>query len=321
MVKNDRLVWADVTRGLAIFLVLFVHTAVFPAKAGIANPITLTLLSISRLGVPLFVLLSGSLLLVKSESYGVFVKKRISRLVKPWFFWSVIITLDQMIIFHRPVNNLAGLLALFRSIFVPVWFVPMLLGLYLLTPALRILVKNAGQIDVFLICLWWFGGLSILPFLRNTAAFPMVSDNGIVRQVVQFSGYFLGGWWLSKASRKVHKFFWAAGIAGWILTLYKSNADLNFLNYLAPGVVLMAGGGFSGLLTLGPYLSGKINSGIKNVLALISQTTLGIYFVHPLILQTRLIPEGLFGTGLLFLISFGVIYGLQKIAPIRSWVA
>ena len=91
---------ADLIRSVALFLVILLHSAVEPHpivtqpdQAEVIRWWTVTVYdTISQPGVPLFVMISGALLLrpSKSESMKVFFKKRLNRMVLPFLFWSTI---------------------------------------------------------------------------------------------------------------------------------------------------------------------------------------------------------------------------------------
>lgn len=307
MKPKNRWVWVDAARVLAIYLVIVVHTS--------ANlPI------FSRLGVPLFVMLSGAMLLTKNESYSDFWSKRLLRLLKPWMFWALVITLFEIFIKKTVYNSFLGLL---RFNFVKIWFVPMLFGLYLLTPALRILVKRARMADLWWLIGLWFITISIWPYFRNTAAFPLVSDNGLVRQVVQFSGYYLLGWVMIRQNwwgKNVNAALMAVGI---LITAIASRTNIEFLNYLAPGIILLSMGVFGLLTNMKIYIQKTVKGKKAEILAITSKTSLGVYFTHPLILY--LIPLNIYFGGwisafLLLVISVVMILILQMVPGLKKWV-
>ena len=85
----------DIVRAVAIFMVICIHSL------GLVNDalptgdeearMTNAVMTIVYGGVPLFVMLSGALLLGKDEPIGVFFRKRMGRVLWPFLFWSVIV--------------------------------------------------------------------------------------------------------------------------------------------------------------------------------------------------------------------------------------
>ena len=70
LLKNERIFYLDELRAIAILLVLLAHTIkYFPVNIDyLTSPTLLSYLAISRMGVPLFFMLSGALLLNKNDS-------------------------------------------------------------------------------------------------------------------------------------------------------------------------------------------------------------------------------------------------------------
>ena len=94
--QRDFMVWADNTRILAILAVIFLHVA----ATGVENAddlgssqwwIANVYDSLVRWSVPVFVMLSGALLLSgnKTESIFAFYRKRAAKLLVPLVFWSL----------------------------------------------------------------------------------------------------------------------------------------------------------------------------------------------------------------------------------------
>ena len=90
----------DLIRTVAIFLIILVHANNFPyTLSGNITPTASfnwwtvnTYAAIGNLGVPLFVMLSGALLLDPAkceEPMRVFFKKRIERIGLPMIFWTI----------------------------------------------------------------------------------------------------------------------------------------------------------------------------------------------------------------------------------------
>jgi surface polysaccharide O-acyltransferase-like enzyme len=93
--RNDRLLWVDITRIIAIIAVVAIH--VEDAYIFSWNKISMIDWWISniysgmiRFPVPLFIILSGYLLLDKQEDDRIFFSKRFSKVVIPLVAWSMI---------------------------------------------------------------------------------------------------------------------------------------------------------------------------------------------------------------------------------------
>lgn len=96
MQTRQRIVWADLLRFIAIFMVICSHSADpfnVSAEARLNPEFNFwgsAYGSFFRPCVPLFAMLTGMLLLPVKQSMGAFYKKRITRVLVPLVIWSVI---------------------------------------------------------------------------------------------------------------------------------------------------------------------------------------------------------------------------------------
>ena len=299
--------------------------------------------AISVTCVPLFVLLSGSLLLQKKEDYKTFFRKRLGRLLLPWFFWTMVYV--GISLYTLPPTDTVSILKLFLKTITSFWFLPMIVGLYLITPALRIFVHSARLKDILLIVVFWFMLVAFLPYHHSTPAFPMHPDTGMLRQVINYFGYFLIGYMVFANKNSKNWFVQGSllltvGIAWTALGIYdqsfRSNGVLvnHFYNYIAPGVVVSSVGLFILLYAWGSKLEKKISNNARSLIVAFSGASLGVYFLHTLMQRFFVLLNGKsyfvtlnpvvdnFINGfILFVATFVVIYLLQQIPMLRRLVA
>lgn len=284
MSKNfaTRTIWLDVVRILAIYFVVLVHSLGAAASNTPLSP------AFASTCVPLFVILSGALLLNKQESYSSFYKKRFLRLGLPWATWTVIYVLIKL--FQNPSLDFSNALSLFSTTFTSFWFLPMIAGIYLITPALRIFAKGAKSRDFVLLIILWFLSLSVLPYYKNSMAFPFFVDDGIVRQVFTYLGYFLLGAVLIRIKLprlRILLALLAAGISLSIINYYLRTINNQLspsfsFSYIFPGIVIASTALFASIRALGDRL-GKLKPWAKSLIFSLSTASLGIYFVHGLL--------------------------------------
>ena len=156
----------DILRVLACYLVIQVHTGEFyyigeggtvlsgtsPFWVGILN-------SVCRASVPLFVMISGFLLLPLKEEMGVFFRKRFTRVAIPFIVWCILYALywagkgqtnwaqAGINILHIPVN--------FGVEVGHLWYIYMLIGLYLFAPIISPWIKSASRKNMeFYLVIW-----------------------------------------------------------------------------------------------------------------------------------------------------------------------
>lgn len=340
--KEERKVWADLLRIVAIYLVLVVHMSIVPTQISLGAIPTFALYAIAKTCVPLFVMLSGALLLTKQEAYDVFFKKRFLRILLPWLTWTMVYTV--VIVLSLQHVSPIQFLQTFKVTLVSFWFLPMIAGLYLLTPSIRIFVHHANRRELCFLIVLWFVTISFLPFVRDSLAFPRHVDNSILRQIVSYSGYFLLGYVLTlfrpfKEALFFALFLFLLGLVWTVDAVYGQSWSNNgkvvesYFNYISPSIVVLSTGLFSLLLLLGYTLQTHLSSPQKFWLQTVSGATLGIYFIEFLLQQgvthfyTKY-PISYFYPGinnilnglLFFILSFIAIYLLQKIPHIKRLI-
>jgi surface polysaccharide O-acyltransferase-like enzyme len=173
--RGPVIVWLDNTRILAIFAVVFLHVAA-DIVTGVDNLNSMQWWTgniydaLVRWCVPVFVMLSGALLLSeeKDESISVFYRKRAARLLIPILFWSIVFfswSLLKGIAKGHPhslsyfVNRLVS-----GTPYPHMWFLYMILGLYFSTPFIRLIIRHTSknELCLFVIILFYLSATNIL---------------------------------------------------------------------------------------------------------------------------------------------------------------
>lgn len=142
--KPTRNVALDLIRVVAIVLVLWQHASEYyyigdNLSVIHANiPLLTWMNSVARICVPLFVMISGYLLLPVSTSTATFFRRRFTRILFPWVFWCVAYAVYFML---RSGDGIATCIASVCRIPLNygvevghLWYIYMLIGVYLLAP-------------------------------------------------------------------------------------------------------------------------------------------------------------------------------------------
>ncbi|MGW8289404.1 MAG: acyltransferase, partial [Candidatus Bathyarchaeia archaeon] len=143
----------DLIRTVAIVLVIVLHASTETVTvADQMSPEGVTLWwttniydSLARPAVPLFVMLSGALLLQPAkldEPLGVFFKKRLNRIALPFLFWGIAYFAWRAFVNGETLTANSILQGVLTGPYNHFWFLYLLVGLYLLTPVLRVLVAH-----------------------------------------------------------------------------------------------------------------------------------------------------------------------------------
>ena len=206
--------------------------------------------SIGRLGVPLFLILTGALLLQPSkfgEPLGVFFKKRLARIGLPFIFWGAAFFAWDFLVVHQinsqPITSSSIIQGILTGPYYQFWYLYLLLGLYLVTPILRVIMAYADRNLVKYILVLWFLGASVIPVVDLLTPYRLDSN---VLTFTGYAGYFiLGAYLLTVQMRRWSiAFFMCLGIALTAIGTYVIAATVGgtemyfFQQYLSPTIIL-----------------------------------------------------------------------------------
>src|SRR5471030_1264351 len=166
--KHQNIDWINNLRVIALFAVIVLHTsAVLLAQYGkvpLNDWLTADIYNaIVRFAVPVFVMITGALLLHREYELGDFFKKRLSRVVTPFLFWSLVYIgyswYNDEISFGADVwvNTKQVLHLLKYGSSYHLWYVYMLIGLYFVIPVIGKFVRNATENEILYFLVIWFG--------------------------------------------------------------------------------------------------------------------------------------------------------------------
>lgn len=239
--KNQHIVWLDVVRFIAMFTVVCCHcTDPFNFYPGTAPNIGEIKLwgaiygSVLRPCVPLFVMITGALLLPVRGDASTFYKKRIPRVFYPFLIWSVLYNLfpwitgllglnPQIILDFFPYAgeevmrqsfsvSLEYILMIpfnFPILAVHMWYIYLLIGLYLYLPVFSAWVEKASERAKLMFLLAW-GVTLLLPYYYQFVSnylWGTCSWNsfGMLYAFAGFNGYLLLGHYLKNLEWSLKK--------------------------------------------------------------------------------------------------------------------
>ena len=239
--KNQHIVWLDVVRFIAMFTVVCCHcTDPFNFYPGTAPNIGEIKLwgaiygSVLRPCVPLFVMITGALLLPVRGDASTFYKKRIPRVFYPFLIWSVLYNLfpwitgllglnPQIILDFFPYAgeevmqqsfsvSLEYILMIpfnFSILAVHMWYIYLLIGLYLYLPVFSAWVEKSSERAKLMFLLAW-GVTLLLPYYYQFVSnylWGTCSWNsfGMLYAFAGFNGYLLLGHYLKNLEWSLKK--------------------------------------------------------------------------------------------------------------------
>ncbi len=147
--------------------------------------------------VPIFILLSGALLLdpQRSDTAGEFYRRRLWRIGIPFLFWCVFYLAYRKVVLGAPQSAMGAVRAMLAGTpFYHMHFLYILLGLYVFTPVFRVFVRHA---EAGLLAVAAVGALACAA--ADEAVGSVIGGNSVssaFARFVPFIGYYLAGYWL-----------------------------------------------------------------------------------------------------------------------------
>ncbi|MBL0359093.1 MAG: acyltransferase family protein [Chitinophagaceae bacterium] len=288
--------WMNQLRALATFAVVLLHVAApVLSQYGVINNANWMVGNIYdsmvRFCVPVFLMLTGALLLPKKIELTDFLKRRFARILLPFIFWSCIYILIKLLAKWKSGEH-PDIISLGKYIFIQFrdgaslhfWYVYMIIGIYLFIPVLCKWINNSSQKEVlYFIIIWLMLIMMNIPMLTK---FKPAID---LTYFAGFIGYPVLGYYLTKYFNYKNAGKWAlvliiAGITVTITGTYWATKKMGvfeeyFFGYLSPNVLLAATGIFL-FFRSSQFSNGKLNTATN----FISKYSYGIYLSHVLVL-------------------------------------
>ncbi len=220
--------WIDLLKVIAVFMMIAVHCTdnVTPAERSETwyNLWGSIYGSLMRPAIPLFVMVTGVLLLPIKMEITTFYRKRLMRLVVPFLVWSLLYnlfpwftgifgfepsTINDFFAWVAPsqelgdaLHHIAMIPLTFSYFAVQMWYVFALIGIYLYMPFFSAWVKNASLKEQHIFLGLWFVSLFI-PYLRQYVVADLWgvcswNEFGMLYSFAGFNGYLLLGYYLTQ---------------------------------------------------------------------------------------------------------------------------
>ena len=326
--KKERIFYYDFLRAFAIIAVIICHVDHFfgPLVGTTQIVAQMTFHDIGRIGVPIFLMISGALILNRPyPDLTEFLKKRFTRIIYPFIFW-IILILAQLQYYRY---NEAFLWNTFIGEPSITWYFWVLIGIYLFLPVLNSFVKEYGESGLKYFLSIWF----ILMILKTFNAYPLWT-NFDLSYFAGYVGYPVLGYYLANKEFKISDS--KVCLLG-LITLIASLSVFVYLNYFNSPYISMIYQNVpiifmgTGLFLFVKYLDklNKFNSIKDNFIgkAIISLSvcSYGMYFSHVLVVKflSYYNPHSLLMFPVMFvliiLLSWLLPYVLSKIPYVKTF--
>ncbi len=331
--------WIESLRTLACIMVILLHVSgPWLYKLNGVNAFTWSSValihSFTRFCVPVFLMITGTLLLKQNTSVLDFYKIRFSRILKPLLFWSIVYILIY-VLFDFILGKSTSVFKVFEFAFdslihgaaYHLWYMYLLIALYIFIPFSSKIIQAIHIKYLLLVLITWFAMLSLAQYYESNQYLQAF------RFYLGYFGYLVLGYFLNNL--KMSKQFGISisivllilGLASTFIPAYNNyiHQNINMLNrsfyYLNTNVVVLA---------IGIFLFFKNIEFKSNLISKISKHSFGIYFIHLIfimllnkILAVSELPILLYiliFSGAVLLLSYFSIYYLCKIKFLEKYI-
>ena len=293
----------DILRIFAFVFIVMLHT--LNRQYGLA--VWMSGYAVISIGVNLFIMISGYLLLDRTETVKEFFRKRFFSILPLFIIFNII----YIYFYNHSFITI-------KKISAPhFWYIYMILGLYLLTPWLRKVLQYAEKETFYVVVLWFLCNVfnPYMQFFR----FPKIPFSHF--PITGFIGYYILGYYLKKYRYKLEKipFICVIGvyITGFLISVLSTkyvlvttgNRISDFFDKNSLGTFFMSVSFFIFWI--------KFNFKNRNkVIRMISDSTYFAYLIHIIILHyvIKISDEMIFKSVATIIVSIitGILYNYIK---------
>ncbi|MFD2177600.1 acyltransferase [Veronia pacifica] len=304
----NRVFFLDLLRTIAILGVIAIHiTGYFVTNYQTYEGVTWwfanVLNSTSRFAIPIFLMLSGALLLngKLDEDPLTVAKRRIIKLGIPFIIWSIIYTLYKYLMFETQSLSVIDLakkaIVEFASndVYSHLWFMYVITAIYLVSPFIHRAVYGAQEMEIrYLLILWFvvtvclFTIQQVYAHFNNGFRYPLVNID--IPIAAEHTGYFILGYYLYRfdmPSQWRNVFYWMGGLsllvtplATFLMTVDAGQLVESFYHPFAITNLFTS----TALFLVCKHRSWEgLPDKLRVLIVSISAATFGIYFIHMIV--------------------------------------
>lgn len=297
--ETTRVYFFDMLKIISCFAVIILHVAALQFDQYAPTTFEWNVFnffdSCVRFAVPVFVMVSGALFLNGEKEIDIrkLYKKNILRLLTAYLFFTVLYAIYTFYTTNGFIHVKEIMKNSILSSHYHLWYIPMLIGIYMCVPFLKVMTKNLSENQVKYFLLLFF----IFKILKSTITVFVYPYSTYVNAIVNrfnldifsgYIGYFVLGYYLAnyELEPKKQKVLYGLGIASLVVCivgncLYSIHVKMptsTFYDsfFITTFFVSCA------LFTFAKYQLSKIKLSdmTKNMIVKISNASFGIYLIH-----------------------------------------
>jgi surface polysaccharide O-acyltransferase-like enzyme len=315
--NGKRLFYADLLRIFSAFGVIVIHVGASGWYTKASYTWNWQIMNmwhdIFRWPVPLFVMISGMFNIDKfdtEKSLKIEIKKILKKIFHIYcalIFWAVFYKIFVPIIscnIKEFIKNPLSFLNIREIIYYPykaiggdswfhLWFLYMIIGLYILTPLVKMFVVNSKRnyIEYFMLVVFFIGmGVPFYNFVNRLKDIPLLPHNIHISipELSGYIGYYIAGYYFVKYKlpKKVEYVIYILGIMSTLFSIFgtsfisikKDELDQTLLSPTAPHMMIETIAIFLFIKNRFENTNFSITSG--KIITSISKCSFGIYLVH-----------------------------------------
>lgn len=304
----QRVVWLDILRAFSAFAIVFLHISAAYLEnvapyGGVNWLITDLYLAFTRFAVPVFVMISGVFFLnpAKNITIGGMYKKYIFHIMTVLLGWALFRTfLMNVWLGHATVSSFAP------DVFASIkwyWFLPMIIGLYIMTPVLRALsALNNRKVLAYFIVVGFIMALC-LPMLEEMERYyfpqairPSAFTNILKIPSLVFGAHFVFGYYAYTydIGPQMKKVLYVSAVISWLMMAaggyvfwnekmnpmyfyFMFGASLAPFSFLTGAAVFLLAKDWLGKIRFGTAAEGFIRR--------LAYYSLGVYMLHIILVE------------------------------------
>lgn len=337
---KNRIIYYDILRTISIIAVIVIHVIGNTINtfnlSGIPMVVYKSIWQLMYFAVPMFVVISGGIFLNPEKDITLkdLYKKYILRILIALFAFGIIYSLIEIYFINKTLN-LGSLILAIKNVFTGnlwahMWYLYLILGLYIISPILKVFIKNCSmkQLQYLLLILFIFTIIipEISAVLNFKIAFNILVTSPYI--LLYLLGFYLTKYDIPKKYRIANYIFSIIFVILIIINNFLKFFDANIITYTSIGSFSIV----ISLFLLAKNLNLHLNNKTQKILKNISECGFGIYLIHQLIINviykllkidiiTKIPYIGLvIYTLLIFGMSFAIVYYLRKIKIVKKYI-
>ncbi|MBR3362477.1 MAG: acyltransferase family protein [Bacilli bacterium] len=288
--KNKRLIYFDILKIVCTFLVIFNHSHWYIVDNNrYVTLFHLGFFNICKIAVPIFLMITGSLMLNREVTYAEILKKRIPRV-----YMGLLISTIFGCFFYKLDFGKTILMSFFggqTSRLYWLWYIYLLVSLYLLTPFIKSFIRNYKDKDFENFIILFIFLPSSIYFVSNfyelaLCKYKMIDNIFYQLLYLTYIGYYVFGYYVSNKKisdamkNKSIRFFLIFFVEGFIYLIigYLNNYKVIELFNNSLPIAIMSCSFF--IFIKYYFVNFNCSERISKFIILLSDSTFGIYLFH-----------------------------------------